>query len=561
MNLIFAFAHRAIITSLSKVQEEAKTALRETDRTRAIQILIRKLESNLDSYSFWQTIEDFGEVAKGNKQAIDALIHQLKHNQLEFLHCYIAKSLGKIDPGNKQAIKTLSKLLEPRQDESIRSLAAMYLGEIDCGNEKSLKVLIYLAEHSQDKLIRLRATESVLKITKDNEQAKKELIKNNFNFYESVIDALEIVKDSPQAISGMINIVRSQKLHQFSRWQAALILGEIARNNQQAINALIDLLEHSQDEYTCELAALGLGEIAKDNQQAINTLIDALIKFSKDTYISVAVSSSLEKIAKGNEQAIKTLISCLKNNQDWQVNWHSACILKKILKSSQYVIAVSSLRTCLVEDTHSNNSNLYENCCEVIWYCAQNMPYPEFYQAWHHPPLTLHPEAVETTGVSFTRDSQRLNLAEFPSLLRTAIDSDSELSHEVQLICIDGSKFINPDNPATKIYNEMRRQGCPNSEDSKPKTMAQLQDYWDELNLESDKHLVLVFYRSTPLVREGTAEKVGFSKSFLNDLSKFDGNICVVTEQPDIPLKSFSPSQSNLAEDLVAWMRRVVLES
>jgi hypothetical protein len=131
----------------------------------------------------------------------------------------------------------------------------------------------------------------------------------------------------------------------------------------------------------------------------------------------------------------------------------------------------------------------------------------------------------------------------------------------VQLICIDSSKFLERDNPATKIYNEMRRQGCPKSEDSKPKIMAQLQDYWDELNLESDKHLVLVFYESTSLVREGIAETVGFSKSFLNDLSKFDGNICVVTEQPDIPLKSFSPSQSNLAEDIVGWIRRVVLEN
>ena len=70
-----------------------------------------------------------------------------------------------------------------------------------------------------------------------------------------------------------------------------------------------------------------------------------------------------------------------------------------------------------------------------------------------------------------------------------------------------------------------------------------------------------MFYESTSLLREGTAEKVGFSKSFLNDLSKFDGNICVVTEQPDIALKSFSSSHFNLAEDLVAWVRRVVLES
>ena len=163
-----------------------------------------------------------------------------------------------------------------------------------------------------------------------------------------------------------------------------------------------------------------------------------------------------------------------------------------------------------------------------------------------------------------TPNSQLLSLAELAKLLRAAIDSKSELSDKVQLICIDGSKFIDPDNPATKIYNEMRRQGCPKSEDSKPKTMAQLQDYWDELNLESDKHLVLVFYERTPLAplaKGGTGEKERFAKSFLNDLSKFDGNICVVTEQPDIPLKSFSPNQSNLAEDIVGWIRWVVLES
>jgi len=370
------------------IAEEAKTALRETDRTRAIQILIYKLESSQNNYSCWQTIEYFGEVAKGNKQVIDTLIHQLKPNQPEFIRCYIAKNLGKIVSGNKQAIKTLTKLLEPSQDECIRSLAAMYLGEIDLGNENSLKVLIHLAEHSQDKSIRLRSIESVLEITKDNEQARKQLIKDNLNFYESVNDALEIVKGSPQAIPAMINLVRSKKLHQFSRLQAARILGEIARSNQQAINVLIDLLKHSQDEYTCELAALGLGEIAKDNQQAINALIDALLKFSQDTHISVAVGSSLEKIAEGNEQAVKTLISWLKNNQDWQVRWQSARILKKILKSSQSVIAVSSLKTCLVEETDTNNSNLYENCYEVIWHCAQNMPYPDFFHAWHQ--TTIH---------------------------------------------------------------------------------------------------------------------------------------------------------------------------
>jgi hypothetical protein len=211
---------------------------------------------------------------------------------------------------------------------------------------------------------------------------------------------------------------------------------------------------------------------------------------------------------------------------------------------------VNILKDYLSYQTYENDFMRFHNCYEVIWHCAQNMPYPKFYKTWHHPPLTAHPENAETIGIGFTRDSQRLNLAELPILLRSAINSDSKLSDKVQLICIDGSKFIDRDNPATKIYNEMRRQGCPKSEDGKPKTMAQLQDYWDELRIECDKCLVLVFYENPT-----GAKAQGFSDMFLEALSRFDGAICVVCDKSDISLQSFSPCQPNLIEDILGWLR------
>ncbi len=57
--------------------------------------------------------------------------------------------------------------------------------------------------------------------------------------------------------------------------------------------------------------------------------------------------------------------------------------------------------------------------------------------------------------------------------------------------------------------------------------MPELQAYWDLLEIESDKRVILVFYEN-PTGRKPQ----GFSEIFLDALSAFDGAICVVTEQP-----------------------------
>ena len=66
-----------------------------------------------------------------------------------------------------------------------------------------------------------------------------------------------------------------------------------------------------------------------------------------------------------------------------------------------------------------------------------------------------------------------------------------------------------------------------------------------------------ICYDSTAL----SATPTGFSDSFLKALSKFDGAICVVCEQENIPLPTFSPSQPDLVAAVVAWIRRSILEN
>jgi hypothetical protein len=67
----------------------------------------------------------------------------------------------------------------------------------------------------------------------------------------------------------------------------------------------------------------------------------------------------------------------------------------------------------------------------------------------------------------------------------------------------------------------------------------------------------LIFYEDT----SGETPQ-GFSPTFLSSLSKFVNarRICVVSNQP-CNLQTFSPTQPDLIEDVVAWIHRVVLES
>jgi hypothetical protein len=398
---------------------------------------------------------------------------------------------------------------------------------------KAISILIEILHTTQDEDICLQAAESLGQIDADN----------------------------PIAIGTLYTILHTTQDEKILQ-QAARSLGQIDSGNPVPINVLTNLLRTTQDEKILQQAAESLGQIDPGNSEALAALVQ-LNQSTTDEDICKKAVYSLGKIGTDNQTAITALVELIENSQDESSRRLVVSRLKNTLAKSQMRVVVTALKDYLSNKAHENDFERYRDCYEVIWNCAQNLPYPNFYQAWHHSQITPYPEVTRTIDIYPTPNSQLLNLAELPKLFRAAIDSNSELSNKVQLICIDGGKFIDRDNPATKIYNEMRRQGCPKNEDSKPKTMAQLQGYWDELNLESDKHLVLVFYESTPLAplaKGGTGEEERFSKSFLNDLSKFDGNICVVT-QPDIPLKSFSPSQSNLAEDIVAWIRRVVLES
>jgi hypothetical protein len=143
------------------------------------------------------------------------------------------------------------------------------------------------------------------------------------------------------------------------------------------------------NEYTRRLAAESLGKIDKDNPVAIAYLVE-LIRNSGDEDTRRQAADSLGAIDKDNPVAISALVELIGTSQDNNNRRQAAEILEKICQDNRVaIVAVSGLKDCLTSEIYENDFNRYEICYTFIWSCAQNMTYPEFYQAWHTQPTNL----------------------------------------------------------------------------------------------------------------------------------------------------------------------------
>jgi hypothetical protein len=97
----------------------------------------------------------------------------------------------------------------------------------------------------------------------------------------------------------------------------------------------------------------------------------------------------------------------------------------------------------------------------------------------------------------------------------------------------------------------MLAQNCPTFEYGVPDTMAKLRLYWNMLRRNGgDRSFVLIFYEQV-----ADNQRKGFSPAFLEVLSKFEGTICVVSEQSIPKLKHFSPHEPKLVQAILDWIQ------
>jgi len=335
------------------------------------------------------------------------------------------------------------------------------------------------------------------------------------------------------AIAELIRILETTD-NDNTRREVVYNLGEIAVGNDLAIAELIRILQSTDNENTRSDVADILGKIAVGNELAIAELIRILETTDNDNTRREVVYN-LGEIAVGNELAIQALICTLKSTDNNDTRKRTIYALNKIITTNQHrKILVTKLQSCLSNETYKNNFDLFKQCYENSWNIAQNLTYPEFYQAWHNNPSPV-------------------NLAQLPQLLQEQIENHN-LTETHQIFLIDGSKFIDQDNPSLDIYEQLLEQQCQPRPNGEPENLSQLKSYWGQIRRNSDKKTILIFYENpTPPIPQG------FSPKFINTLSKFEGAIALIDDniQSDHHLQKFTSQDPNLLQNIIDWLKNI----
>ncbi len=256
------------------------------------------------------------------------------------------------------------------------------------------------------------------------------------------------------------------------------------------------------------------------------------------------VADSLGKIDPGNELAIRELIRVLETTENEDTRWWVADSLGEIIETEkQYANVFFALKHNLTHEVYENNFNLYKHCYKLLWQCAQNLPYPKFYQAWHHNTLTPHPEVADNTPVGNTPTVRQLE--------QQITDICSQLPH-LPLHCININKLLtlNTKNEFIQAFcNRLYQKLLPDETPPEVQTPANLETKIIHLKqqLQTPQLFILLLADGTP-----TPEVIDCC-DYLTDVL----HLGWITPDPlplPPPQRSFMASQENLLEAVESWV-------
>ncbi|MEA5419026.1 HEAT repeat domain-containing protein [Spirulina sp. CCNP1310] len=491
------------------------------------------------------------EIDPGNPEVIAALVNLIATTEDESTRRWVAESLGEIDPGNPDAITALLNLIATTEDELTRWQAAYSLEKIGQGNPDAIAGLLEIIRTAEYKYIRGQAVKSLGKIGQGNLDAIAGLLEiirtseDKSTRRQSAYSLEKIGQGNPDAIAGLLQVIRTSEDKSTRRW-AAESLGEIDPGNPDAIAELLQVIRTSEDKSTRRQAAESLGKIDPGNPDAIAGLLQ-IIQTTEDESIRRWVAESLGKIDPGNLDAITVLLNLIATTEKEDTWINTTRKLEEILTTrQQYAGVVTALKHNLSDEVYQNKFRRFEASYEVLWNCAENLPYPDFYQAWHNPPTTPHPEIENNTPTGPTPFTQHQNLTLLPQIL----NQTNPTNH--QIICIDTNRFSDPTNPALQIYTTLKKADCPPIPD-KPRTIPELQAYCED---ELSNHQIALILHQQPT----NPPPQNLDLGILNQLTRFSHPpIALILPQPlpNCPLPQFLENDPNLIPTIIQWLQNL----
>lgn len=180
-------------------------------------------------------------------------------------------------------------------------------------------------------------------------------------------------------------------------------LDKITFRNPNALTAFIEILEASLnpeiivDNYVVFVTVQHINRIGITSLQMADVLMQLLLSNIDFGHYATRLwaLSALISVSARNRNVFDFLTELVHEKQDWAIRINSyrigvpRCVavngLGMIANKDLFPLVVSNLKEFLQDESYNSNRMLQADCYSTLFHCAQNMSYPDFYQAWHHP--------------------------------------------------------------------------------------------------------------------------------------------------------------------------------
>ncbi|MEH2200991.1 HEAT repeat domain-containing protein [Nostoc sp.] len=388
----------------------------------AIAALVKFLQINQGDRICFDASQALWQIDPGNAAVLKSLVYIVETSANAFLINRAATYLLEIEPGNKTAIATLSKTLETSQSEGERLQAANSLLKVNSNNQIAINVLLELVKNLGQspkdayytQCIAWEATRTLSQIDPSNKIAINALVDlirtaNDHYYLNLAVQDLGLLgAGNETAMATLSELIASTK-DDCVLCNAAGSLEKVDPGNKVALSTLYQILETNQDESGRLYAVQNLIKIDPVNPKTIATLCQ-ICESNPYQYKSILMDAvqNLEQLDSENNlvkeklnEVIPILIQFIQifqqddDNKNFsqyptvQLSYESCLLdiansLTKILQSEHLPQVLISLKDYLNEQFYKNNSYRYEAVFNIIWHCAENLTYPDFYKAWHN---------------------------------------------------------------------------------------------------------------------------------------------------------------------------------
>lgn len=533
-NALFDFIH-----SEDKISNRIKAVESlieiKADVSEVAEELNNLLHFRVDESERWSFLEMLNEILNANQEAIlqfsidESERLRLLNEQNNFINSLkkqcdveplpyrlksvdrvrLAAVLLKIAPDNKEAIKALKEIFD--NEYSTAELRLQAAEHLNVSYLEDNKEFLIRSLYDKDIDIAFKAA-TILK-------------KNSLDYTIELLGNTLWFNNDEQACSN-----------------AAYILIKIDPGNLEAIDTFTKLLESSNDSIAENaarcliMAASDLLTIDPNNKQAIDTLTK-LLNFD-EIDIRFDAANELITVDPDNKQALDTLNNLLQNSQGEYIPYFVLrAIRKRKIQLDNLFSVVADLINCLQLPPDLNDSSLsyiierYWACC-IIWHCAQNMTYPDFYRAWHG-----EASLIQSLENLFTNIASQLQPTDktYPIVINAqALEGEIETSAIAQALSNRIYRFVFPDDSEIppEVSNAYQLE----------RSLLQLKKQLQTPNL------AVILDKCEP-----NQALITFCRKLTDVL-----HIAWITNQPlEPPLKGFPREQANLLSAVQSWIDEI----